>query len=246
MILCFSGTGNSLHAAKIIQRITGDEILSLNARIKHGDHGVISSERPLVFVCPIYAGRIPRIVERAIAATSFRGNNQAYFVATCFADPSHAQHYVEKLCRKKGFALRGFNSVDMPQSYLVRYPTLEKPQAAHVIKIAEPKIERIAAQIAQGTPLEAARADNHRMSTLGNRLFYPFLVSAKGFYATEACTSCGLCQQVCPLNNIHLKNGRPLWSNTCTHCMACIARCPEEAIEFKHKTQGKARHYLEE
>ncbi|MEG1197561.1 MAG: 4Fe-4S binding protein, partial [Raoultibacter sp.] len=41
-------------------------------------------------------------------------------------------------------------------------------------------------------------------------------------------------------------NGRPLWSNTCTHCMACIARCPEEAIEFKHKTQGKARHYLEE
>ncbi|MEG1426002.1 MAG: 4Fe-4S binding protein, partial [Raoultibacter sp.] len=34
--------------------------------------------------------------------------------------------------------------------------------------------------------------------------------------------------------------------NSCTHCMACITRCPEEAIEFKNKTQGKVRHYLSE
>ena len=34
MILCFSGTGNSLYAARIISAVTGDEIVSLNDRLK--------------------------------------------------------------------------------------------------------------------------------------------------------------------------------------------------------------------
>ncbi|MEG0070972.1 MAG: EFR1 family ferrodoxin [Raoultibacter sp.] len=246
MILCFSGTGNSLHAAKIIQRITGDEILSLNALIKQNDYRTITSFGPLILVCPVYAGRIPRIVERFIESIEFKGNREAYFVATCFADPSNAVHYVEKLCQEKGLTYRGFNSVDMPQSYLVRYPTLERAQAQQVVRIADPKIKRIAEQIKAGKPLDAERFDNPLMSSIGNRLFYPFLVSAKGFYATNSCTGCGTCVKVCPLNNIRLVANSPVWGNSCTHCMACITRCPEEAIEFKNKTQGKVRHYLSE
>ena len=45
MILCFSGTGNSLYAARIISAVTGDEIVSLNDRLKHGGPAVFSSER---------------------------------------------------------------------------------------------------------------------------------------------------------------------------------------------------------
>ena len=246
MILCFSGTGNSLHAAKIIQRVTGDEILSLNARIKRHDYSAITSLKPFVFVCPIYAGRIPRVVEHFIEAVELKGSRQAYFVATCFADPSNAVRYVEKLCSEKGIDLKGFNSVDMPQSYLVRYPILEKHQADKVVRIAEPKIERIAQKIEGGEPLDTERFDNPLMSAVGNRLFYPFLASAKGFYATEACTGCGACVKICPLNTIRLIDARPIWGRPCTHCMACIAHCPEEAIEFKNKTQGKLRHYLSE
>ena len=52
MILCFSGTGNSLYAARIISAVTGDEIVSLNDRLKlrsmvigeKGDRVYISSE----------------------------------------------------------------------------------------------------------------------------------------------------------------------------------------------------------
>ena len=36
MILCFSGTGNSLYAARIIAAATGDELVSLNEVMKHG------------------------------------------------------------------------------------------------------------------------------------------------------------------------------------------------------------------
>mgnify|MGYP002951794102 FL=1 len=61
----------------------------------------------------------------------------------------------------------------------------------------------------------------------------------------EECIGCGLCQDVCPLNNIRLVDGKPDWGNSCTHCMACICRCPKEAIEYKNKSVGKRRYYLD-
>ena len=39
----------------------------------------------------------------------------------------------------------------------------------------------------------------------------------------------------CPLNNIRLENGKPVWGKHCTHCMACICDCPKEAIEYIEK-----------
>ena len=44
---------------------------------------------------------------------------------------------------------------------------------------------------------------------------------------------------------IEMKEYKPNWQNNCTHCMACISDCPTLAIEYKNKTQGKPRYYLE-
>ncbi|WP_334304421.1 hypothetical protein [Paraclostridium sordellii] len=54
----------------------------------------------------------------------------------------------------------------------------------------------------------------------------------------------GKCEALYPLNNINLKNQKPVWGNNCTHCMACICSCPTEAIEYKNNTQNKERYYL--
>ena len=34
---------------------------------------------------------------------------------------------------------------------------------------------------------------------------------------------CGQCVKNCPMNNIVFENGKPIWGNQCTHCMACNA-----------------------
>ncbi|MBS6504078.1 MAG: 4Fe-4S binding protein [Clostridium sp.] len=57
-------------------------------------------------------------------------------------------------------------------------------------------------------------------------MFYPILIHSKKFYATNACISCGKCENVCPLGNIQLENGKPNWGSNCTHCS------PKEAIEY--------------
>ena len=58
----------------------------------------------------------------------------------------------------------------------------------------------------------------------------------------ELCNGCGKCVKVCPLNNFSLKDGRPIWGNDCTHCMACIGNCPTEAIEYGNITQTKEKY----
>ena len=61
----------------------------------------------------------------------------------------------------------------------------------------------------------------------------------------DKCVGCGKCAKMCPLNNIELKNSKPVWGKNCTHCMACICLCPTEAIEYGKKSVGKPRYHLD-
>ena len=84
------------------------------------------------------------------------------------------------------------------------------------------------------------------MSGPVNPAFYRFFVKADAFRATDVCIGCGKCVELCPLNNIRLENGKPVWGKHCTHCMACICYCPKEAIEYGKKSKGKPRYHFEE
>ena len=72
-----------------------------------------------------------------------------------------------------------------------------------------------------------------------NEGFYKFYVKTDAFYVTEACTGCSFCVEACPLNNIQLNGGKPVWGKSCTHCMACICGWPTEAIEYGKRSKGK-------
>ena len=78
-----------------------------------------------------------------------------------------------------------------------------------------------------------------------NPVFYRFFVKAEAFRATDACIGCGKCVELCPLNNIRLENGKPIWGKNYTHCMACICYCHKEAIEYGKKSKGKPRYLFE-
>ena len=79
-----------------------------------------------------------------------------------------------------------------------------------------------------------------------NPLFYKLFVKAKPFYATDACIGCKKCEKSCVMNNITVKEGKPVWGEKCTHCMACICGCPTEAIEYGRKSKGKPRYQCQE
>lgn len=246
MVLYFSGTGNSRYVAKKIAEISEDALISIGQKIKGGDYDAIRSEKPFVFVGPVYAGRLPRVMEEYIRKVNFSGTQKTYFIGTCAATPWVTVQYVEKLCGEKGFSLLGFNSVVMPQGYLAGGGTQPKEANDKVLKEAEPKITAIAEMIRDKQMLSKEQPGKSLMSKVLNPIMYSMIIRAKKFRVTEKCNGCGKCEQYCPLNNVKLTNGKPVWGKECTHCMACIAGCPCEAIEYGKKTIGKPRYYLED
>lgn len=244
MILYFSGTGNSAYVAKKLAIKTGDEAVSLNEKIKEGDHAALHSERPWVIVAPTYGWQLPRLVRDWVLKTSLEGSAQAYFVLTCGGGIGNAGKYTAALCEKKGFTHMGCAQVIMPENYIAMFEVPDEERAKRIIRCADSSISKAAEAISNRKPLESkkVKAVEKFASSLANKAFYPLFVHAKKFYSTEDCISCGYCSQVCPLNNIKLTDGKPEWGDQCTHCMACICRCPKQAIEYGNKSKGKPRY----
>lgn len=167
-------------------------------------------------------------------------------IGTCAQTPWQTIKYIEKICEQKDFSLIGFNSVVMPQGYIAGGGTQPKSVNDEILKEAEPKIIKIAETIRDVQILSKEQPGNAIMSKVLNPIMYSMMISAKGFTVTDKCTGCGKCEERCPLNNVKIANGKPVWGKECTHCMACIAGCPAEAIEYGKKTQGKPRYYLGE
>lgn len=244
MIFWFGGTGNSEFAAKRISEITGDEIVSLNEVSRSGENRTFYCEKPLVFVTPVYAWRLPRVVEKLIENRSFEGDLRSYFVMTCGAESGAAAKYNEKLCKKKGFAYMGTADIVMPDNFAPMLPTPDDEQAKVMLDNASSVIDAAGEVIKNGGIFQNRRlkAVDKAKSGVVNATFYRFFVKDGKYFSTDKCISCGKCVEVCPLNNVRLSDGKPEWLGNCTLCMACFARCPAEAIEFGNKTKGKNRY----
>jgi ferredoxin/flavodoxin len=63
-----------------------------------------------------------------------------------------------------------------------------------------------------------------------------------GFKVNSRCTGCGICTQVCPVDNIVYKKGKPEFLHHCEQCFACIHWCPSTAIQFRNYDDPE-KHY---
>ncbi len=62
------------------------------------------------------------------------------------------------------------------------------------------------------------------------------------YYSDEKCNGCGICQKICPVDNIKLVNEKPEWQHKCQFCLACLHYCPQEAIQYGKNTLGRERY----
>jgi len=65
-----------------------------------------------------------------------------------------------------------------------------------------------------------------------------------GFRCDNKCNRCGICSKICPVKNIKMVDGSPVWQHHCEQCFACLQWCPKEAIQFGSRTShGKRYHH---
>lgn len=219
----------------------------MNTLIRNNDRSLQNIQGTLVFVVPTYAWRIPRIVEEWILHTPFKDVEEVYFVMDCGGNIGNAGHYNQELCKEKGFSYKGTMEIIMPENYLAMFDTPKDGEAQNIIKQAVPVIDQAVSYIHQHLPFPnmSLQLKDKFQSSIVNTVFYPLFVKADAFYSTDECIGCGLCEKLCPLKNIQIKDHRPVWGKECTHCMACIAKCPKKAIEYGKKSKGKNRYYID-
>lgn len=244
MILYFSGTGNSAYVAKRAGKEIGDEVVNLFEKIRNNDFTELHSKRPWIIVAPTYAWRIPHIVRKWIENTRLKGSKDIYFIMTCEGSIGNAGKYLQKLSMNKKMNYLGCMGIIMPENYIALFSSPTEEKASQIIDQAESVIDQTILYIKNNNrfPQSGISFRDKMNSGIVNNLFYPVFVHAKKFYATNECISCGKCVKVCPLNNVRIENGKPVWGDHCTHCMACICRCPSEAIEYGKHSRGLTRY----
>lgn len=244
MILYYTGTGNSEYVARRIESEIKDDCLNLFERLRNEDTSELYSGKPWIIVVPTYAWRIPKIVENWLLKTSLKGNSDIYFVMTCGNSNGNADAYLQKLCKRKKLNYMGCQSIVMPENYIAMFTAPDSNKALQIIEQADKVIDQTIEVIRKNQHISKSHISllDRINSGIINDLFYPLFVHAKKFKTTDVCVSCGKCVDVCPLNNIVLMNNKPVWNNTCTHCMACICKCPTEAIEYGTISKNKVRY----
>lgn len=253
MIFYFSGTGNSLSAAKqISENLHDDKMVSIAEYTK----STINKPKPYTFnvekderigfVFPIYAWGPPKPVLDFIENLVLVNNNGNYIyaVTTCGKNIGNTMKLLKKCLSKIGCELNSGFSVVMPNNYILAGDVDKKESQVEILKKAEESLRDISTKIANREK-DVYIVEKGTMPFLLTGLIHPAFMSApyraKPFYATDDCNRCGICVKVCNCGNIELKE-KPVWGDNCTQCLACIHYCPTKAIQYGKATLKKGRY----
>jgi ferredoxin len=255
-IYYFSGTGNSLHVAKELQkRLTDAKLLPMVNLLNKNVIEVKSESAGFVF--PVYLTTLPVQVRSFIRKLDLKSVKYLFAAAThegslCFADLT-----LNKILKKKGRSLDSYFLLKMAGNS----PTGIKPGPGFKDwpdKISSEKVSNLE---------EGLKPEIDKMQkVIINKEKYPVNVSGKvinnfleilisavteksgaqlKFYSDSTCTGCKTCEKVCLSGRIKMSGEKPVWQNSikCFYCFACFNYCPEQAILLKNYTDKKGRYH---
>ncbi|HTY08655.1 MAG TPA: EFR1 family ferrodoxin [Candidatus Edwardsbacteria bacterium] len=238
VIRYFTGTGNTKRIAERIGAELAAAGFSADVR-PIADGASVAAADCYVFCSPVYALGLPRVFRRYLASLPAQTKAKPAMLVVTAGNPEHtgwALRHGRELLDVRNYRVSVSEAIHMPDNWTPFLPA--------------PSQEIIARRLAAGDELATRLArdfltenERHRpfslaaMTPIGSWLVYQGF-HAMGvnhlwhlFTATKACTSCGLCARICPLQAIAMDDGRPRWTKSCEQCCRCFNLCPARAIE---------------
>ena len=250
MIFYFSGCGNSRHVAETLAAQLNDTLVFIPeaARENRYDYTLNEGER-LGFVFPVYSWGPPKLVLDFVQKLQLAAKPEyVYFACTCGDECGHTEKIFRKAVVEKGWELSACFSVKMPETYIGMpgFNLDTEENARKKIEAAEITMSRHIPRILDRERFSEITVGKAAWlkSYVVNGSFNKFATDDRKYRFTEKCIGCGKCVEVCPLKNIVLEDGHPVWQHHCTMCMACYHHCPVNAIQYGKGTEGKGQYYF--
>ena len=151
-----------------------------------------------------------------------------------------ALDHIKRTAGKNGIALSYLNKVLMVDSS-IKYFDMAQQIRDQGKKQIDNQIKEISAHItSRKKHIAASGFFMGQVSRLTHRLYKKEIGDVDRKYDVEPhCKNCGICAQVCPVNNIRMEKG-PVFNHNCIRCYACTHNCPQNAIRFQGE-KSKAR-----
>lgn len=247
IIYYFSGTGNTLFLSKILAEQLSAELIPI-AALQNESRIETDADR-IGIVFPVYYCDLPVIVREFAEKLTGLEDKSLFAVANYGGAASYSLKRLRSILRSAGGQLSVKIGVHMPQN------AFPKPWEKHenLFRRAEKLLRRAAVLIRKQK--KATRFSNfvleyslYPMFLLMKPLYRKGIMKQSGltedhtltemvknidhlFTVTDDCNACGTCVKICPVNNIELKDGKPVWMHNCENCTACYQYCPKQAIQ---------------
>ena len=243
IIYYYSSTGNSLYVARFLQeRLPNVELRSIPEELNSGRFEVQADK--VGFVFPMHYLSLPMQVEEFLEKVSFKESPYLFAIATC-GIPYWGRPFLDmnEILATKRRQLHGAWFIRLVSNYLPYRDTAAQWRISIRAWFAKRKLKGIAKAIAQNNHHDTWQVlrdmcQRYHEEWRGRQETIDEEFSCN----TEKCTSCGMCQRICPKSNIVRPYGYPVWQHKCVECLGCLHICPVEAIDYGEVTKGRRRY----
>ena len=244
----FSGTGNSLFIARTIKAEMEKEeaqgrvvrIIAIQSLL---DEAVIEDQSDIIgIIYPTYFLDAPEVVKGFARRLQTPKDSYLFLYANYGDILGNALHTMNRILEKNG--VNGNYEVALPDNSIV-YET-KKEKIPDMLETAEQIIKGHAKEIMECA--DTKKSFYHLGGHIISLFMKPFSKKIMGFYKMKVdesvCTGCGLCEKVCPMNNIQMKETQsgskvPAFDTRCESCFSCTHFCPQEAIRYQNMSMKK-------
>lgn len=245
----YSGTGNTLHVAREIQkRVSNTKLIPTVSLLDKDKFECKCDSAGILF--PINAFSIPRVVEDLLKKADFSKCSYVFALSTRLCAKSVFEK-IEGILKKNNSFLNGEFSVETPENYLKVFPIPDEKEIKRMEEKLQRELDGICEKIKDQK--DYFQRDKGALRVVSKTLFpiVRFLYNKTNyfnfenkFFVDDKCISCGTCEKICLSGKIILKEGKPFWQKEveCYKCLACINFCPAQAIQNGKKTSDKGRY----
>ena len=242
VIYYFSATGNSLAAAQELQASLEDSLL---VSIPKATGNEVGEETQMVgIVTPVYHFGLPRIVAEFLNHTLAVFEQAYYFLVLTYGGMAGAAGVqTARILAERGGRLSFCDQVKMVDNYVVRYRIPKEDKQQDLLIAADERLRDIASRISGQEYKPAGTWGSGFLLRYHQKAVSGYPKQDKLFVVEDRCTRCGLCESVCPAQNIRVGEDGVKFLHRCEQCLACLHWCPVSAINVEKKTEGQGRYH---